>query len=139
MHSLIVHLLTDSKMYFSSVVLQFIINKLMRNQYGAINRQKLAIPDGLLNVNGALICLRKFLLTESPLQIVKNVFQFILNHSFLKHLFSSLCKHQKTLQFSYIFTRWRKGASGTNGLKAIFNFCSEFLVMQENGLVRKLR
>ena len=46
----------------------------MRNQYGAINRQKLAIPDGLLNVNGALICLRKFLLTESPLQIVKNVF-----------------------------------------------------------------
>ena len=40
-----------------------------------------------------------------------------LTHLFPIHPFSTLWKHQKTLRFSDIFKRWRKGALRTNGVK----------------------
>ena len=36
------------------------------------------------------------------------------------HPFSNRWKHQKTVRFSDVFCRWRKGALGKNGLKQLF-------------------
>ena len=40
----------------------------------------------------------------------------ILIHLFPTHPFSNPRKHQKTLRFSDVFRKYRKGALGTNGL-----------------------
>ena len=42
---------------------------------------------------------------------------FSLTHSFPMHLFSTPWKHQKTVRFSDVFRRYRKGTLGINGLE----------------------
>ena len=46
-------------------------------------------------------------------------FETTLTHFFPIHRLSTPWKHQKNFRFSDVFKRWRNGALGTNGLKAL--------------------
>ena len=60
-----------------------------------------------------------FLPSSMLFSILQQLPQKTLTHLFPVHPFSSPQEHQKTVLFSDVFREWRKGALGTNGLKAL--------------------